>query len=172
MGPKKIFFSNDFNNFKHFSQLRPKILTLYIYEPSATDATKAGNHFGQVCLSPAQNVNIYINLLPHCEVPMDASINEQELAFMRYVKLPQDYRKSCWAWQGPTQQNQATLFERTAGGGRKKIYAIRRSYQLFIGDIPPGYIVTHICKNVLCVNPYHLKIVKRLNNTKKEINYV
>lgn len=60
----------------------------------------------------------------------------------------------CWLW------NKGTCSE---GYGRFRyngvIYrAHRYSYLCFIGDIPPGYVVRHMCHNPACCNPMHLKI--------------
>lgn len=44
--------------------------------------------------------------------------------------------------------------------------AYRVSYELFIGEIPKGHELHHICENRLCVNPDHLKVLTRKDHLK------
>ncbi len=58
----------------------------------------------------------------------------------------------CWEWCGGVNH---------AGYGRFYVYnkekiAHRTSYELFIGPIPDKSIITHSCKNKLCIRPEHL----------------
>lgn len=62
--------------------------------------------------------------------------------------------EGCWLW------NKGTCSE---GYGRFRyngeIYrAHRYSYLCFIGDVPTGYLVRHICHNKRCCNPMHLRL--------------
>jgi hypothetical protein len=61
----------------------------------------------------------------------------------------------CWLWNG----NQASGYGRVYAGpdrDTRHLLAHRAAYQEFIGDVPNGMDVLHICDVPLCVNPAHL----------------
>lgn len=68
---------------------------------------------------------------------------------------------SCWLWTG------AKL--KTGYGSirikKKAERAHRIAYQLAVGEIPAGGLILHSCDNKLCVNPSHLKVGDRKENT-------
>jgi len=55
---------------------------------------------------------------------------------------------------------------------RKNRRAHRVSYYLNYGDIPKGMVIDHICKNRKCVNPKHLHLVTKKQNTLENSNSV
>jgi HNH endonuclease len=68
----------------------------------------------------------------------------------------------CWIWKG----------NRRLGYGRCKIkykyYSAHRvSYELFIGPIPEGLELDHLCRNPACINPWHLEPVTRKVNVQR-----
>jgi hypothetical protein len=65
----------------------------------------------------------------------------------------------CWEWLG----------ERHKGYGRIRVngrqqQAHRVSYEAFIGPIPDGLTIDHLCGNPACVNPEHLEAVSLREN--------
>lgn len=46
----------------------------------------------------------------------------------------------------------------------KLISAHRASYLMFVGDIPDGMTVDHICQNTKCVNSLHLRLLTQKDN--------
>lgn len=68
---------------------------------------------------------------------------------------------TCWLWMGARQPN---------GYGRVKVgrflaMAHRVSYALANGDVGPGLVLDHLCRNPRCVNPAHLEAVTHRTNT-------
>jgi hypothetical protein len=59
----------------------------------------------------------------------------------------------CWVWTG------ATVGEGYGVIGRfgERIYSHRLSYETFVGPIPEGHYVDHMCHNKGCINPQHLR---------------
>lgn len=74
----------------------------------------------------------------------------------------------CWEWKGCT--------SKTTGYGQFKIDARRGanassphvfSHQFFLGDIPKSYEVDHLCRNRICVSPFHLEAITLQENRKR-----
>ena len=67
----------------------------------------------------------------------------------------------CWEWQAGKQKQGYGLFAFKLG-----TLAHRCSWMLYCGEIPKGLIVMHICDNVGCVNPLHLRLGTDKDNTR------
>lgn len=63
----------------------------------------------------------------------------------------------CWVWRGTRAGNGYPV----AYSPRDKTttWAHRLSYELFVGPIPRGLTIDHLCRNKVCVNPKHLEAV-------------
>jgi hypothetical protein len=67
--------------------------------------------------------------------------------------------ESCWLWTGSTKYPGYGQIAADYDGTRvKTLQAHRVSYELFVGNIPTGKVIHHICKNKSCVNPNHLML--------------
>lgn len=47
---------------------------------------------------------------------------------------------------------------------RKNQYVHRVTYQMFVGEIPPGMDIDHLCRNRRCINPSHLEATTHREN--------
>lgn len=52
-------------------------------------------------------------------------------------------------------------------GSRKSVLMHRASYEAFVGIIPDGMTVDHLCEVTDCVNPKHLVLASSWDNTKR-----
>ncbi len=69
--------------------------------------------------------------------------------------------EGCWQWQHRVDDD---------GYGRSAFrrstwLAHRMAWTVFNGEIPSGMVLNHCCRNRRCVNPLHLMVLTRLENT-------
>lgn len=69
----------------------------------------------------------------------------------------------CWLWQGYLMPN-GYAFVTVRG---KRSYAHRLSYITFVGPIPDGLVMDHLCRVRHCVNPEHLEPVTIGENVRR-----
>ena len=80
-----------------------------------------------------------------------------------YLIEDRGYESPCWIWEfSLTSQGYASV-----EFGGKKHYVHRINYQKFVGSIPEGYELDHLCENRCCVNPYHLEPVMHRENARR-----
>lgn len=71
---------------------------------------------------------------------------------------------SCWIWQAPTNAYGYGTFG-VGGRTNQRIYLAHRfTYEMFVGAIPLGLDIDHLCRVRNCVNPAHLEPVTRRDN--------
>lgn len=68
----------------------------------------------------------------------------------------------CWIWLGAKGSNGYGQMQ----FGPRKQQAHRISYQLFVGEIPANLTLDHICRRRECVNPYHLRPMTMIENSR------
>ena len=65
--------------------------------------------------------------------------------------------KTCWLWIGSQVSGRSPEPYGQFWLDNKTQLAHRVSYKLFVGEIPLGKTIDHICRRPLCVNPEHLR---------------
>ncbi|MBB4935685.1 hypothetical protein F4561_006594 [Lipingzhangella halophila] len=69
----------------------------------------------------------------------------------------------CWEWTGAKNNSgygQLRVNDRAA-------YTHRLAYEMFVGSIPEGLVIDHLCRNPACCNPDHLEPVTSGENTRR-----
>jgi len=67
----------------------------------------------------------------------------------------------CWRWKAA-----AGRYGRFDVAGKLTL-AHRTAYRLFVGEIPAGLTIDHLCRETLCVNPFHLEPVTVAENIRR-----
>lgn len=72
----------------------------------------------------------------------------------------------CWIWTGmPNHGGYGTFMFSSDKFGKKMVLAHRMSYETFVGCIPDGLVLDHLCRTPACVNWRHLEPVTRRINS-------
>lgn len=119
--------------------------------PRTSDTNGAGRHG-----DGGMDLRTAVAEMPLLPTP---AVNDNQKRILDRAELDPS---GCWNWTGWTNQA-ATPYGRLSVGNRK-VYAHRLSYETFVGPIPEGHEIDHLCQNTLCVNPDHLEAVSPEEN--------
>lgn len=72
----------------------------------------------------------------------------------------------CWLWTGGHNDRGYAKFSING----KSTYAHRWAYEHFVGPIPAGLYIDHLCRTPGCVNPAHLEPVTHVENVSRGIS--
>lgn len=72
-----------------------------------------------------------------------------------------------WIWQGYISDEGYGRIMLTADGRRTAAYTHRVAYELFVGPIPDGLQIDHVCRVRACCFPEHLEPVTPLENIRR-----
>lgn len=73
----------------------------------------------------------------------------------------------CWIFTGAiSKAGYGTIGRGPAGSG--STYVHRETYRFFIGEIPNGLEIDHLCRVTACCNPWHLEAVTHAENSRRK----
>lgn len=94
---------------------------------------------------------------------MTRTVPRDEAFLMSRVAMVES---GCWEWLHYI--NPKTGYGTTSrAGGKATVGAHVLSYEIFVGDVPPGLQIDHTCSNRKCCNPHHLAPVSPAENSRR-----
>lgn len=72
----------------------------------------------------------------------------------------------CWTWTGSVNAKGYGLLWMPGG---VRVYAHRLAYELAVGPIADDLTIDHLCRRTGCVNPAHLEVVTRSENSRRQM---
>ncbi len=80
----------------------------------------------------------------------------------RLLARVQEDENGCWVWQGALDSKGYGHIYAGPGAGVARCHRV--TYQHYVGPIPDGLDIDHLCRNRKCSNPAHLEAVTRRVN--------
>lgn len=71
---------------------------------------------------------------------------------------------TCWLWQGALSSSGYGVLK--VDGQARGVHRI--AYEEFVTPIPTGLDLDHLCRQRLCVNPWHLQPVTKAENNRRK----
>jgi hypothetical protein len=87
------------------------------------------------------------------------SLSDRLLAKVKFGPTWKDGTR-CWDWNGAATKKGYGMIYRNG----RRVQATRASYEEFVGPMPEGTELDHLCRRPVCVNPLHLEPVDRRTN--------
>jgi len=97
-------------------------------------------------------------------------LQDKETMKQRILKRIEIDSNQCWNWTSYLMKNGYGVIGIKINRIKSSWLAHRISYLCFIGDIPEGYTLDHLCRNRGCVNPKHLEPTTLQENHKRGEN--
>jgi hypothetical protein len=74
-------------------------------------------------------------------------------------------KDGCWLWLGTVSQQGYGKMK--VGGVTRRVHRV--AYELYVGPIPTGLVLDHLCRVRNCVNPDHLEAVTQHENLSRGV---
>jgi hypothetical protein len=86
------------------------------------------------------------------------------LSFRFWQKVDWGYPDTCWLWKGHITKQGYVRIRIPGAKTDKRTFAHRLMYERWIGPIPKGKVIDHLCRVRHCLNPWHLEAVTDREN--------
>lgn len=104
----------------------------------------------------------YMRWVRHGDPLHDVQFRGDDLARF-HARTDKDGPAGCWLWTGAVTNSGYA----SGSSGGKSMLAHRWAYERFVGPIPEGLELDHLCRVTLCVNPTHLEPVTHEENVRR-----
>lgn len=81
------------------------------------------------------------------------------------------YEHGCWVFHGSRLPAGYGKIGSDGGRAGRMVLVHRLMYETFVGPIPDGHDIDHLCRNTSCCNPIHLEAVTRQTNVERGIGW-
>lgn len=141
-----------------------KFMTGRAMSPEAIEKTRQknlGRRMSEVTkLKISEALKQHIRTKEHSQKISKALMGrETKPAIERFMDKVEKTADGCWDWKGSIAPGGYGKFTVEKNLVRKCFNAHRWAYEYFIGKIPAGLTLDHLCRNRKCVNPSHLEPV-------------
>lgn len=89
-------------------------------------------------------------------------------AMQRFAPKVEIQPNGCWLWRAGRTGNGYGSFRLYRGRKFNPIPAHRAAYILFRGPLQPKETLDHLCRTILCMNPWHTEEVSRKVNSQRQ----
>lgn len=94
---------------------------------------------------------------------------DAESYFLRHVRPQPD---GCWKWYGRLRWDNGGKIAYGQMSWRGRSHGAHRvAHELYVGPIPQGLQIDHLCRNTRCVNPAHLEAVTQRENVLRGVGF-
>ncbi len=94
------------------------------------------------------------------------AIHDLDYFKRRSIPVPES---GCWLWEGILNDDGYAMVGTTLNGKHRGQRGHRLAYQAAKGIIPTDLTIDHLCRVKCCVNPDHMEVVTRQENSRRAL---